>query len=202
MSSGESAVCELTTGATVITERLFIGTFASDFRTFFNNPWESLRVPAVHIRAATPDEAAALTKIAHAAKSHWGYPETWIARWRSDLTFTADYIHSHPTFVACEADAVLGVCALEIEGSIAHIEHLWVLPSAMHRGVGRVLFTHAETVARAAGVRTLHIVSDPHAEGFYRKVGAHVHERRPAPMDGHERHLVRLRKSLDGEAKS
>ena len=152
----------------------------------------------MHIRPAKPDEAAVLTDIAHAAKRHWGYPEAWIARWRDNLTLSAEYIRAHPTFVACESSAALGVCALEIEGPNAHVEHLWVLPSAMGRGVGRLLFLHAETIAHAAGARTLHIVSDPHAEGFYRRLGAHVHGLEPATMDGHSRCLVCLLKPLDG----
>ena len=40
----------------------------------------------LHVRRAMPDEAEALTEIAHAAKRHWGYPENWIERWKANLT--------------------------------------------------------------------------------------------------------------------
>jgi hypothetical protein len=32
------------------------------------------------IRAAEPEEAPALTRLAHAAKAHWGYPPAWLAQ--------------------------------------------------------------------------------------------------------------------------
>ena len=51
--------------------------------------------------------------------------------------------------------------------------HLWVLPEAMGRGVGRSLFRHALERARILGFRELEIESDPNAEGFYRRIGAH-----------------------------
>ena len=40
----------------------------------------------VHLRRANPDEAGVLTEIAHAAKRHWSYPESWIEYWREDVT--------------------------------------------------------------------------------------------------------------------
>ena len=50
--------------------------------------------------------------------------------------------------------------------------HLWVLPEAMRRGVGRSLFSHALERARNLGFRELEIESDPNAEGFYQRMGA------------------------------
>jgi predicted N-acetyltransferase YhbS len=42
----------------------------------------------------------------------------------------------------------------------------------MGRRHGAALFRHAVGVARDAGAGTLRIASDPHAEGFYRRMGA------------------------------
>ena len=44
----------------------------------------------MNIRAATSEEAAELTRIAHEAKSYWGYPEHWLQRWDADLTITPE----------------------------------------------------------------------------------------------------------------
>ena len=52
------------------------------------------------------------------------------------------------------------------------LEHLWVLPKAMRRGVGRALFVHAVERVRASGFETLEIESDPNAAGFYERMGA------------------------------
>jgi GNAT superfamily N-acetyltransferase len=145
---------------------------------------------------ARPEDADALTEIAHAAKRHWGYPESWILHWQQALTITPDYIAAHPTFTAVADAQLLGFCALRLHQDEALLDHLWVRPSAMGGGIGRTLFARAEAAARHAGVRQLKIVGDPHAEGFYRRMGATVCGREPAAMDGVERYLPLLEKAL------
>ena len=147
------------------------------------------------IRAAA-EHADALTKIAFAAKRHWQYPESWIRRWEEALTITPEYIVQHPTFVAVVDGELVGFCALQFEAGDALLEHLWVLPSSMRRGIGRALFEHAERVARASAAVRLRIVGDPHAEPFYARMGAALCGRTPASMDGHERLLPLLEKAL------
>src|SRR5258706_11839576 len=66
----------------------------------------------VQIRRATPDEAEALTALAHAAKRHWGYPEEWINHWRADLTITPDFIATNEVFAATIDGEIAGCFAL------------------------------------------------------------------------------------------
>lgn len=151
----------------------------------------------IRIRRAGRDDAGALTAVAHAAKRHWGYPESWIRAWVAALTVTPEYIGAHPTFVAVTNADIVGFCALILEPDGARLDHLWVLPKAMGGGVGRALFVQAETAARAAGATCLRIVGDPHAERFYQRMGASVYGWEPAPIDGRERFLPLLRKELE-----
>src|SRR6266550_8674687 len=96
----------------------------------------------LQIRRATPDEAEALTALAHAAKRHWGYPEEWIEQWRTDLTITPDFIANNEVFVAVISDEIAGCCALVVNDSLAEIEHMWIKPEHIGSGVGRALFDH------------------------------------------------------------
>jgi predicted N-acetyltransferase YhbS len=145
---------------------------------------------------ANAEHAAALTKIAFAAKRHWQYPENWIHRWREVLTITPDYIEQHPTFVAVVDDEFVGFCAAKIEAGEALLDHLWVLPAFMGRGIGRTLFRQAEEIARTSGAVRMRIVGDPHAEPFYSRMGATLYGREPASMEGEERFLPLLEKML------
>jgi ribosomal protein S18 acetylase RimI-like enzyme len=124
------------------------------------------------IRRARPADLTALTRIARAAKEHWGYPDTWMALWRDDLTFTTAMLEQCAVF-CMERDAdIVATYALCCDEQEAELEHFWVDPACMGRGFGRQLFEHARTQAAARGVRRLRIASDPHAEGFYRVMGA------------------------------
>ena len=124
------------------------------------------------IRRAVPAEAEALTALAHAAKRHWRYPEEWIALWRRDLTFTPEFIERYPVHCAVEGDATVGVYALLFAGADCELEHFWIAPARMGKGVGRALFEHAVERCRAIGARRLWITADPNAEGFYQRLGA------------------------------
>ncbi len=132
-------------------------------------------VPAsLTITLAQPSEADALTEIAFAAKRHWGYPEHWIEHWRSVLTVTPDFIVTHDTFVAREERRLLGFSALKLEGDLLWLEHLWIWPPAMRQGVGRALFRQTQSRARALGFTAFEVESDPHAAGFYERMGAEL----------------------------
>lgn len=129
---------------------------------------------SINIRRAHADDAAALTEIAHAAKRHWGYPEAWIARWRDALTLTPAYIAGHAVFVAADAegDRSRGFYSLAMREMDAVLDHLWIAPEWMGRGLGGELLGHAMRTARELGAARLEIDSDPHAEAFYRRMGA------------------------------
>ena len=138
------------------------------------------------IRRATASDAADLTRIAHAAKRHRGYPEEWVRMWGRELTFTANYIDRHEVWCA-EADGEpAAVIAWVGEGPTREIEHLWVEPSAMGQGLGRALFEHAVSRMRSDGVVRVRIAADPHAVKFYERMGARIVGRVPSIPEGRE----------------
>jgi GNAT superfamily N-acetyltransferase len=126
----------------------------------------------MQIVRAKPQDAEALTEIAYAAKRHWGYPERWIESWRDTLTIRAEFIAANVTYSATEDARAVGFYLLTNESDGLHLDHLWIVPSAMGRGIGRALFEHAVEQARELGHRSLKIESDPNAEGFYTRMGA------------------------------
>jgi GNAT superfamily N-acetyltransferase len=130
-------------------------------------------LPALLIRRAQPADAHALTRIAHAAKRHWGYPETLIELWTADLTVSGDFVDAHPVHCAVRGSDVLGFYALSGADEVFELEHLWVDPAHMGAGLGTLLFEHAIATVRSLGGSLLRIESDPNAEGFYRRMGAH-----------------------------
>ena|SRR5450432_1694718 len=126
----------------------------------------------MRIVRATLDDADALTEIAHAAKRHWGYPERWIQSWQDILTMRPEFIAANVAYSAMENGRAVGFYLLTTESDGLHLDHLWITPQAMGRGIGRALFEHALEEMRKLGHRTLKIEADPNAEGFYTRMGA------------------------------
>jgi N-acetylglutamate synthase-like GNAT family acetyltransferase len=150
----------------------------------------------VEIRRAKSEEADVLTQIAHAAKRHWKYPESWIAKWKPDLTITAEFIADNEVFVAVHDEQTIGCCALLLSNSTAELEHMWIDPRFMGSGVGRALFFHAKRRAQELGANLIELSADPNAEKFYERMGAKRVGQVPADVDGQPRVLPRMRVEL------
>ena len=128
--------------------------------------------PVTHIRRARRTDCATLTRIAHGAKRHWGYPDAFIRLWKSDLTVTAEFLAHNPTYCALRSSRIVGFYALSGTGAKRELEHMWVSPRQIRSGVGTALWADLVGRLRAEGVTRLRVVSDPNAEGFYRAMGA------------------------------
>jgi len=147
------------------------------------------------IRPARATDAARLTAIARAAKGHWGYPAEWLRLWEPELTVSADLIRSQQVFCAEDGEAVVGFYVVSCEAPAAELEHMWIEPSSIGRGIGSRLFAHALARAAAGGARHLRIASDPHAEGFYLQHGARRIGSVASTPEG--RHLPLLEVTID-----
>ena len=151
----------------------------------------------MEIIRALPADAAPLTRIAHAAKRHWGYPERWITAWSETLTIHDEFITNNIAYCAVENARPIGFYVLTRESDGLHLDHLWIAPDGMGRGIGRALFEHALEQSRELGHATLHIESDPHAEGFYTHMGAQRVGARTTQIDEQSRELPLLRYDLE-----
>lgn len=138
---------------------------------------------------AAPNDAARLTEIALTAKRHWGYPESWMARWMAGMTITPDFITRNEVYVAAVGGEVVAFYGLIPSRPKAILEHLWVLPGFMGKSLGEGLFAHALSRCRELGIARLEIESDPNALGFYARMGARKVDERVYELDGQTRAL-------------
>jgi GNAT superfamily N-acetyltransferase len=126
----------------------------------------------IRFERARPEDAHILTGIALAAKRHWDYPERWIRIWMPILTVSPELIASADIWSAYVEGQAVAFYAVTFSGRRAALEHFWVLPKYMGQGVGRRLFEHALGRCRGHDCTVLEIESDPHAQGFYERMGA------------------------------
>lgn len=139
--------------------------------------------PALTIRDAAEVDAEAMTELAIRSKAYWGYDDQFMAQCREELTVSPKKIRADNFVyrVAEQQDRLAGFYALEwIDGDRASLEALFVEPNRIRSGHGRRLVGDAIGLARASGVSEILIEGDPHADGFYRGVGAVRIGRRPS----------------------
>src|SRR5215468_4751437 len=107
------------------------------------------------IRRARRADCAELTRIAHAAKRHWGYPAALMRLWRDDLTIAPQQIDRFAAYCMIDGRAVLGFYAASRRGAAAELEHLFVDPPYIGSGVGRALLAHLVRRLQRSGVARL-----------------------------------------------
>jgi GNAT superfamily N-acetyltransferase len=154
----------------------------------------------MEIVRAAPELAPTLTRIALAAKRHWQYPERWIEIWTPILTLTPEYVAANPTYVAVEDGSPVGFYALVLspEPSRAQLDHLWLSPERIGRGLGRALFEHATATATALGATAVDIEAEPNAEPFYSHMGARRTGERTGRIEDQPRVLPLMELELGG----
>jgi N-acetylglutamate synthase-like GNAT family acetyltransferase len=83
-----------------------------------------------------------------------------------------EQISANRVFIAERDGAILGFSAvLPRDDGETELDALFVEPTLWRSGVGRLLVEHCAEVARAQGSSLLHVVGNPHAQGFYAACG-------------------------------
>jgi len=126
----------------------------------------------VAIRPAGVSEKKALEAVQwRASLNNPGDREALLAN-PDAIILPAAQIEAGGVFVAEVAGLITGFAAiLPREDGDAELDALFVEPGAWRQGVGRALVEHCCVAARDAGARGLHVIGNPHAEGFYRSCG-------------------------------
>jgi len=136
----------------------------------------------VLIRKAEPGESESLTALCIRSKAHWGYDAAFMRMCAVTLAVSEADIALDRVLVAVDDQGrAIGMACVLPEGQTADLDALFVDPSAIGRGAGRLLFEAAIERARTLGARRITILADPNAARFYERMGAHFV--RNAPSD-------------------
>jgi N-acetylglutamate synthase-like GNAT family acetyltransferase len=87
------------------------------------------------------------------------------------LEFSALAVKEHRVRVAVIDDRIVGFVTLLATGQTGELEDLFVDPDWMLHGIGRTLVQDAVETAREQGLTRVEVTANPHALGFYEKVG-------------------------------
>lgn len=106
-----------------------------------------------------------------ASKGHWGYSQEQLEIWRSNLKFEEEYIVRNTVKLVLKDGEMIGFFAI-VKGDSDELDHLWLLPKAIGKGYGNLVFERILLECNGIGISSFYIISDPDAEGFYVKKGA------------------------------
>jgi len=139
----------------------------------------------LEILHAASRNVAQINAVIEAAKRSWNYGQGYLEAAIPLLRIDEEYLGRCACFEALLDRRIVGFGAVEKRDAVvAVLEHLWVLPSVQRFGIGRTLFEKCSEAARQDGCRVMQIVSDPPAEGWYRKLGAKLIGERPSRIRG------------------
>jgi GNAT superfamily N-acetyltransferase len=126
----------------------------------------------VFVRLAAPAERPALEALQRRASlANPGDREAILAH-PDAIGLPLSQIAAGDVLVAEQEGAILGFAAvLQRPDGDAELDALFVDPALWKRGVGRLLVDRCAAMAQQRGSRILHVVGNPHAEGFYGACG-------------------------------
>ena len=160
------------------------------------------------IRPAKPNEAEALSRISFDSKGYWGYPEKYFETWKHELTISPDYIEKNAVYVYETGPDLAGYYAVveltkDIEVSNIRLpkgfwlEHMFVEPRHIGKGIGSTMFRHLQDQCGEIGISELAILSDPHARGFYEKMGCRYVREFPSTIKNRTTPYLKFYPNLD-----
>ncbi|MGN2411416.1 N-acetyltransferase family protein [Pseudomonas syringae] len=146
----------------------------------------------LHIRPATPSDTPAISRLILTTlrtSNAIDYPASVIKRVEQSFTpeALAELMLRRLVFVAVAKEVIVGTASLDGRA----VRSVFVDPEWHRQGVGRLLMTEVERVARENGVVSLVVPSSLTAQGFYVALGFEVVREQ---QDGEERTLIMERK--------
>jgi GNAT superfamily N-acetyltransferase len=128
--------------------------------------------PDVSIRPARPDDQTMLESLQwRASLNNPGDREALLAN-PDAIALPLEQIEAGGVFVAECDGCVAGFAAvLPRPDGGAELDALFVEPHLWKHGIGRRLVDHIADVARVRAASFLHVIGNPHAEGFYLSCG-------------------------------
>ena len=122
----------------------------------------------ISVRGARPGDFERVRELTFESKAHWGYDRELVRRWADGLSFESA---SERWVAEVDGEIVAWAALTPPADGPGVLDHLWVDPPAMGRGLGSRLFRLAADRARELGAQRLEWGAEPNAVGFYEKLG-------------------------------
>jgi len=96
-------------------------------------------------------------------------------RFKKIYLITEDFILNNPTYILKIDEKVIGFYGLLLKNDVTSLEYLFIEPTYIGKGYGKILWNHALEECQKIGVREFTIITSPEARAFYLKLGATIY---------------------------
>ena len=149
-----------------------------------------MSTPIVSIRHAVTADAGALGEVYRRSSLSNEGDRAALLSHPEALEFSDLAVKEHRVRVAVVDDRIVGFVTLLPTGQTGELEDLFVDPDWMLHGIGRRLVLDALETAREQGLMQIEVTANPHALGFYEKVGFVTDGMTQTPFGpGHRMHI-------------
>jgi GNAT superfamily N-acetyltransferase len=124
------------------------------------------------ILPAREESVPAINALITRSKGYWTWPVGYLEQALALLTIDVDYLRTHQSFEVLDArsDLVSFVAIAVLDPSVV-LDHLWVTPERIGRGIGRRACEYVIQFARDHQWSELSVLPDPPSERFYLRMG-------------------------------
>ena len=126
----------------------------------------------MNIKKADLIDYAILTTIQRKSKAHWGYSEAQMKAWEDELCIQVTDIEQYSFFKLLLEEQIIAFYSYEkLSTTLVHLENLFVLPSFIGKGLGKLLLLDFFARVQKEGFQMVQLEADPHATAFYERFG-------------------------------
>jgi len=126
----------------------------------------------IQARPALPSDLQNLNDLLKASKAHWGYDEVFMKEFMENLGLSEDSFSQQSLFVVFIEGVLAGFYGFAVgEDEILELENFYLHPDFIGKGLGRQMWALCLQTAKFLGHGEFLVWSDPHADGFYEKMG-------------------------------
>ena len=133
---------------------------------------KKIAAPEITIRPAIAAEQKALEALQWRASLSNPADREALLAYPEVIELPPQQIEAGGVFVAEVAGVIDGYAAVCLrEDGELELDALFVEPDAWRQGIGNALVEHACHLAKGLGAKSIHVIGNPHAEGFYLSCG-------------------------------
>lgn len=144
----------------------------------------SIKPLSIAFQQAHPTDAGILTETAVRSKKMWDYTDEEMDLWTDELTITTAYIAKNEVYKIFDSKKHIGFISLIRKDGFLEIDHFWLLPENTGKGYGRAVFNFIVQIAKTLNYNRISVYSEPHADGFYKKMGGTILQKQESKIKG------------------